>query len=249
MLSATAPTVEVELAITGREVEFTPAGLPQRMAGDVYLNAAPTAHSDRPIGKYEEVLTPILADVNGDSLPDLVGTTGVSTFTFFVNSVFPKGLASVTTANVSYIQGVNAAGELLVNSVGTIIEGTGLAKRLSGGFTSTSVVGFYPSFSMHTEATFHLTGKAGKLLNTLTEVVSTLEHCAGDSDRHGWQMHQPAQDDAQHANPEGKVRSHDADQHLRAVDYVLDREIASILPIRGRHKQPDDTVADVPLAA
>lgn len=260
VLSAGSLTAEIELTIAGRDVQFSPAGLPTWMAGDVFLNTPQQAAAGRPIGQYEEVLTPILFDVNGDSQPDLVGTTGVATFTFFVSAAFPEGLASITTANVSYVQGVNAAGQLLVGSVGTIVEGTGLARRLSGGFTSTSVVDFYPSFSMHTAATFELSGRAGKFLHSLTEVVSGLEDGAGIIRHRDWHDHQEHRRDHSDAeNPaldldRRKHESQQQDDHLRAVDHVLDAEIASTLPFRPHksHRNSADVWADssdLPLVA
>jgi len=190
VLSASAHPVELTLAITGTQMQFSPAGLPSSLAGDIYLDAvhAPFAGT---IGKYEEVLTPILMDINGDAVPDFVGTTGVGTFTFFVSANAPQGLGSVTTTNVSQVQGVTAAGELMVSTVGTIVNATGVGKYLKGGFSSTSVVAMYPAFSMHTSATFELSRQAAKFVHVFVAAAGEHQRDAFDGDdnhhpgRHG----------------------------------------------------------------
>jgi hypothetical protein len=253
VLSATTTAV-VELAITGREVNFGPAGLPTSMEGDVYLNAR-QARSIKPIGKYEEVLTPILMDINADAQPDFVGTTGVATFTFFASAAAPAGLASVTTANLSYIQGISAAGELSVSSVGTVIGGTGLARHVSGSMTSASIVAFYPTFSMHTAATLELNAPVGRLLRTVTQFVSAFEQAFGatrdrnppaDNQRPDQQRDYPSSRDGDDSD-----KSPRSEDYLRAVDHVL-TDIADALAFRSRGRNlpsTDSADSDLPLAA
>jgi len=141
-----------DLAIQGTDIQYSPLGLPAAMGGDIYL--AGQAHGGHAsIGHYQESLTPILMDVNGDSIPDFVGTQGLATFTFFVATpAFSCG--SITTVDTSFIQGVTPAGQMHVGSQGTIVSNTGLFVGLSGGFISQSTVGLSPSFQMQTNVHF-----------------------------------------------------------------------------------------------
>jgi hypothetical protein len=143
------------------------------MGGNVYL-AANGAASHAAIGRYQETLTPILMDINGDQVPDFVGTTGVATFTFFVGT--PQHLfGSITTAETSYIQGVTPAGQLVVGSQGTIIASGNALKNLSGGFVSQSTVGMLPTFEMQTNVHFTVNrpvGPAFTLLAIAADLVS-----------------------------------------------------------------------------
>jgi hypothetical protein len=152
VLSANFGPASFDLSIRGTDVQFSPLGLPAAMVGEVRL-AAKAAPSHAPIGRYHETLTPILMDINGDQVPDFVGTQGVATFTFFVGA--PQFMVgSITTANTSYIQGVTETAQLLVGSQGTIVASTGVLRNLSGGFGSQSTVGLMPSFEMQTNVHF-----------------------------------------------------------------------------------------------
>ena len=51
-------------------------------------------------------------DVNGDQVPDFVGTTGVATFDFFAGSSANGIFGSITTVNTSYITGFTADGHI-----------------------------------------------------------------------------------------------------------------------------------------
>jgi hypothetical protein len=141
------------LQITGTEVQFSPLGLPAYMAGTVSYVMANGSVMDG-IGTYQETLTPIFMDVNGDTVPDFVGTNGIATFSFYAGKARDILVGSITTANASYIQGVTAYGEMIVASTGTITGGTGLLRNVAGGFTSQSVVGFFPAFAMNTAVQF-----------------------------------------------------------------------------------------------
>jgi hypothetical protein len=141
-----------DLAIQGTDVQFSPMGLPASMAGDVFLVSRGKS-SDASIGHYTESLTPIFMDVNDDEIPDFVGTQGVATFTFFVGAA-QHGVGSITTVNTSYIQSMTPEGQMLVGSQGTIVASSGILRNLSGGFTSDSTVGLYPSFEMQTNVHF-----------------------------------------------------------------------------------------------
>ena len=142
-----------DLAIKGTSVEFSELGLPAAMTGDVFAAKGAVAGKLR-IGQYQETLTPILMDINGDAVPDFVGTTGVSTFSFFVGAPARGAIGSITTTNTSYIQGFTPEGKILVGSQGTIVEGTKLLKHVSGGFASESTVVLGPAFEMQTFAHF-----------------------------------------------------------------------------------------------
>jgi len=141
-------------------------GLPAAMGGDIYLAAGAT-QGHAAIGRYQESLTPILMDVNGDQMPDFVGTQGVATFTFFVGSPQYR-VGSITTADVSYIQGVTPVGQLEVGSQGTIVGSTGLLKGLAGGFQSQSVVGLAPVFDMQTNVHFTVNKPVAPMLTVLS---------------------------------------------------------------------------------
>src|SRR5687768_2435032 len=58
-----------DVAIRGTSVEYSEMGLPAAMAGDVFGASGSTAGANK-IGHYEESLTPILMDINGDAVPD-----------------------------------------------------------------------------------------------------------------------------------------------------------------------------------
>ena len=151
------------------------------MGGDVYLavNGAATHAS---IGHYQEALTPILMDINGDQVPDFVGTQGVATFTFYVGT--PQHVfGTITTADVSYVQGLTPAGQMLVGSQGTIVSASStvplLFKGLAGGFVSQSTVGLGPTFTMQTNVHFTVNRPVGPALtvvalaNDLVSAVNT----------------------------------------------------------------------------
>jgi hypothetical protein len=147
------PKANFQLQITGTEVQFSPIGTPAYMAGTISF-VTPNGRTYEGIGRYQETLTPIFMDVNADSVPDFVGTNGVATFSFYAGPAKNIYVGSITTVNVSYIQGVTAAGEMIVGSTGTITACDGLFKKTSGGFTSQSVVAMYPTFAMNTTVNF-----------------------------------------------------------------------------------------------
>jgi hypothetical protein len=145
----------VNLGITGTEVQFSPIGTPSFMAGTIAW-AAPNGGGAQ-VGQYQEYLTPIFMDVTGDLVPDFVGTQGVATFSFFASRSQNIFVGSITTVNTSYIQGVTAAGELVVGSTGTITACSGIFQSMTGAFTSQSVVGLFPHFAMQTAVQFVIT--------------------------------------------------------------------------------------------
>jgi hypothetical protein len=143
-----------DLGITGTAVRYSPIGTPAYMAGTVSFDAW---HGTANVGLYQETLTPIFMDVNADLVPDFVGTHGVATFSFYTPRTGAL-LGTITTVNTSYIQGVTAEGGLLVGSTGTITAATGMFWSVRGGFTSASEVAMYPSFAMHTDVHFDISG-------------------------------------------------------------------------------------------
>jgi hypothetical protein len=143
-----------DLGITGTAVQYSPIGTPAFMAGTVSFDAW---HGTANVGLYQETLMPIFMDVNADLVPDFVGTHGVATFSFYTPRTGAL-LGTITTVNASYIQGVTAEGELLVGSTGTITAATGMFWSVRGGFASHSEVAMYPSFAMHTEVHFDISG-------------------------------------------------------------------------------------------
>jgi len=164
------PASTFDLAIHGTDIQYSPLGLPSAMGGDIYLavNGAATHAS---IGHYQEALTPILMDINGDQVPDFVGTQGVATFTFYIGNS-QHVLGTITTADVSYIQGVTPAGQMLVGSQGTIVSANSttpllLFRGLAGGFASQSTVGLGPTFAMQTNVHFTVNRPVGPALTVV----------------------------------------------------------------------------------
>lgn len=182
-----ATEVSLDLRITGTDVQYSPEGLPASMQGDVYL-ASGTVLSSVVIGHYEEVLTPILMDINGDEMPDFVGTNGLATITFFAGALQNFTLGSITTANTSFIQGVTEVGELLVGSVGTIVSSAGIFQHVTGSMQSNSTVALYPTYQMDTNVHFtlavarpHGRGVSAAVV-LLTELAdAAIEECSGNN--------------------------------------------------------------------
>jgi hypothetical protein len=150
VLSASPLSLQIDLAIVGTDVSFSPLGLPASMGGDVYLSG----NSATKVGRYSEVLSPIFMDINNDLQPDFVGTTGISTFSFTVGGNNQLTIGALVTSNISLIQGVDQLGQMLVGSVGTITASTGILRGAAGGFQSQSVVGLFPTFNMQTVVHF-----------------------------------------------------------------------------------------------
>jgi hypothetical protein len=145
--------VSVNLLIQGTQDQLSNLGLPSSMAGNIYLGSMPTGNV---VGSYQETLTPIF--VNGQ----FAGTTGVATFTFFISPWSKVLLETITTQDVSWIQGINpATGALSVASTGTVTHSAGLFPNLQGGFASASVVSLSPVFADTTQV--HLTVQAPAL--------------------------------------------------------------------------------------
>jgi hypothetical protein len=145
-LSLSVPGLSIDLSINDTKVTYSPQGLPASMAGNVYAGDSTTGQV---VGHYQEALTPII--VNGQ----FVGTTGVATFTFCVPSMPGCTYETITTADTSYITGVDpTTGALLVSSTGTITASRGIFGDLQGGFASTSQVNLGPQFSGTTNVDF-----------------------------------------------------------------------------------------------
>src|SRR5438874_433631 len=106
-----------DLSIHETQVTFSPLGLPSSMSGDIYYGdtcQGPVA------GHYQESLTPIF--YNGQ----FVGTTGSATFTLYAAWNPNLVMETITTADTSYITGVDPAnGALLVATTGTITASSG----------------------------------------------------------------------------------------------------------------------------
>jgi hypothetical protein len=172
---AALPANSFDLAIRGTDIQYSELGLPAAMNGDVFAGAG--AASAARIGTYHESLTPILMDINGDQVPDFVGTTGTATFSFFAgNSQHVFG--SITTVETSLIQGITATGQMLVGSHGTITDSTSLLRGLAGGFDSQSTVGLVPTFEMRTNVHFtvnHPVGPAFAVLAIANDLSNRID--------------------------------------------------------------------------
>jgi hypothetical protein len=174
-------------------------------------------------------------DINGDQVPDFVGTNGVATFTFFVGNA-QHLFGSITTAETSFIQGVTATGQLQVGSQGTITGSTALLDGLSGGMASSSIVALAPSFQMQTSAhftvnrpiapVFSLLAIAAELYNT---PVSSTQNCVstqtvvpssghGESQDHS--LGSTQQDSKSSAAANHQLSKHEASSH-DAVDLAF----------------------------
>jgi len=152
---------------------------------------------------------------------------------------------------------VDGAGRLHVGSAGTIVGGTGFAKNVSGDLSSTSVVSFYPSFSMDTAVSFTLTGRAGKLFRSVIEVAAGIDQWLGQiRDRHLADQSTPDGRDHGQARHLSVVpysnRSEVKAQHVRALDHVFESGLTSVLSYRKltpHQRSASDGVTDSPLAA
>ncbi|MEX2139027.1 MAG: hypothetical protein WD894_07180 [Pirellulales bacterium] len=214
--------------ITGTECQFSPLGLPAYMAGTVSYVMANGSLMEG-IGTYQETLTPIFMDlIGGDGIPDtFVGTNGLATFSFYAGKARDILVGTVTTVNVSYIQGLTALGEMIVASTGTITGSSGLFKEVTGGFTSQSVVGLANGFAMSTSVQFviqdcrldaHFAVKLAKsVASELSELHGTklkaaavdAFHAGHDHDGHG-----------KHDKPGKHWQSHDDDRSNRRIEKV-----------------------------
>ena len=143
--------IEISLGIEGTAAECE-LGLPSRLEGTLFLRGGPL--DGLPVGTYEEDLIPIIDPVFG-----LVGTEGVSTFTF---ALFGITIGTVVTENESLIVGIGPSGELLVESEGVVVQGTGYFSDVIGGLMSSSAVLIdlesCTLFSLVTDLTLTLSG-------------------------------------------------------------------------------------------
>lgn len=236
------PQLKFDIAIRGTDIQFSPLGLPSSMGGDLY-GANGSAADGQKIGHYQENLQPILMDINGDQVPDFVGTTGVATFEFFVGNPGKQfSLGTITTVNTSFIQGVTAAGEMVVGSQGTITAGTAMLSRLTGGFVSQSTVGLFPTFTMATTVHFSVTAS---LQGALVAAVATDDHVAtrGGHDAPGPRCDEPhhATNAPHHAVHNDDDHRRDGDRrHERSVDKAFEKDVdwcSEALDARGRGRK------------
>jgi hypothetical protein len=223
------PDAVFDLGITGTEIQFSYMGTPSFMAGTISYVAS-AGHTSANIGHYQETLTPIFMDVNGDAVPDFVGTNGVSTFSFYAGSFF---VGSITTVNTSFIQGITATGEMLVGSTGTITGAAGLLRSATGGFTCQSTVALYPAFAMQTAVHFviseyrinphHLVKMVGAIADSLAEVqqsklkVKAVDAFHSLSDNH---KHDHKHEKSWHSHDSHANLAHNSDRLAKRVDQV-----------------------------
>ena len=126
----------LELSIVGTEFElgqFEGAGnLPVRLEGIVFYRGG--EKDGRLAGKYEEVLKPILDPVHG-----FVGTEGRSVFTFLQRDGEGEPIGTITSENRSRIVGMQD-GAMLVESAGTIVDGSRNYQNVVGRLASSSSI-------------------------------------------------------------------------------------------------------------
>ncbi|MGI8979560.1 MAG: hypothetical protein ACR2FY_10065 [Pirellulaceae bacterium] len=229
-LGAVSSLVSFDISIHGTGVRYSELGLPAEITGDLFAAGGKSAHLTR-IGNYCETLTPILMDVNGDQVLDFVGTMGVATFNFFAGSSTVGLIGSITTVDTSYIQGVTAAGQIIVGSQGTITNGTLALSHVSGGFVSQSIVGFDPTFQMETNVHFTVTAPsmsvavamAGSNQNVAATTSDSAAHKPADHDKTKQESHHVSQAvPAVIDNAPGKGRGQsDLTRHERSVDQTF----------------------------
>ena len=237
---AEGPSVQakVNVAIRGTSMEVSEMGLPSEMSGNIF-NAEGKKAGSHKIGEYKETLTPILMDINGDQIPDFVGTTGVATFTFFVGAAGRGNIGSITTTNVSYIQGVTALGELLVGSQGTIVDGTRALSRVTGSFVSESIVGMGATFSMETFVQFTVKAPLMPGAALLAMVAASDRLSDANAGNHGPQA---GDDTGRSDGRETRNESHQRDE--QSTDGRLDKAHGKSAP-HGRGSQHERTVDQI----
>ncbi len=139
-------SVPFDINIVGTGITFDQRGQPSSLGGNIYLGTQPLGPV---IGQYQEALTPLLLDGM------MVGTMGRATFTFFPGALGQQPLATVTTLDFSFIQGiVPPSGALLVGSNGAISGSTGSIGNPMGGFASSSLLALGPQFASDTQVHF-----------------------------------------------------------------------------------------------
>ncbi|HEV3006170.1 MAG TPA: hypothetical protein VGX78_17000 [Pirellulales bacterium] len=159
LLSAdAAPSIQqFEIAITGTQVSYSPAGLPTDMKGTVYFTPAAGAAATA-IGTYDEALQPIFMPLGPGGAPAFVGCNGVCTFDFNLSLGGLDSavtLGSITATDTAFIEGVRPDGTILVDSNHSPITGaTGICHGVNGSFNGQSEVIMGATFSMHTIVDF-----------------------------------------------------------------------------------------------
>ena len=134
--AAEANAVTLGFSIDGTSVEFDESGLPSRMSG--VLSFADGPMKGRFAGYYEEQLVPVIDPEYG-----FVGTLGTATFRMVIGEDGRRQwpLGTLRTKNHSLITGFDPlTGAILVESTGTITEGSGLFADVSGGLVASSRV-------------------------------------------------------------------------------------------------------------
>jgi hypothetical protein len=194
-------------------------------------------------------------DIDADSVPDFVGTNGVSTLSFYAGKMRDIVVGTIVTTNTSFIQGVTATGELLVGSTGVISGCSGIFKELTGTFTSASTVSLAPVFAMQTTVQFviqdckldlrHAAQVVKSIASELSELretkfdakIADLVHAGHDRDGHGKHDHHNKQwlshhDDHSHRRVEKADRHDRHDQPWRAAK--VDRWVVELVAeLRG----------------
>ena len=228
------------IEIVGTDIQFNEFLLPTQITGDITL-----AGTDNVIGEYSEALTPIFCpdESLGCTIGQLIGTTGVATFTFSIDAgPNTVDIGSFVTQNVSFIIGMSPTGVIQVASTGVVVEASKAFQNLTGSILSFSAVTF-PSpvsgFSMQTTVALTASRPVMNLFSALGNVaehnpsslnVTDLDdgapgHAGGGSDGSdlaGLEQHQTAP---------GLAMDHADDE---ALDGGLEEAIGQLAKARGR---------------
>lgn len=219
-----------DLSITGTQCSYSPLGLPAEMKGNLYLNGGTTS-----IGTYDETLTPILMSLSPETPPQFVGTMGVATFDFNLSfgTMSPFTVGSITTHDMSFIEGVGANGQLMVGSSGTIVGSTGICTGLTGGFTSHSVVTMGAGFAMQTNVHFAVQDSLGVNMSSTLSGLATIDGFTSGRASQSWDNAWAPNTDTGHGHHDSDADHHsggssDDDSwhghghhHHHAVDHVF----------------------------
>ena len=140
---------QFQLRIEGTGVQYNIAtGIPEHLEGDVFYVGG--NFDGQYAGTYQEDIVPIFHPDYG-----LIGADGTGTYNFS-NHRGTTTLGTLVVEYRSFIVGLSPTGALLVNSVGTAVDGTRLFRDMEGGFTTSSTVVLGPEFAMQVDINMQL---------------------------------------------------------------------------------------------
>ena len=163
---------QFQLRIEGTAVQYNIAtGIPEHLEGNVFYVGG--NFDGQYAGTYQEDIVPIFHPDYG-----LIGADGTGTYSFS-NHRGVTTLGKLVVEYRSFIVGLSPTGALLVNSVGTAVDGTRLFRDLEGGFTTSSTVVLGPEFAMQVDINMQLC----RTLPAAADSWQVLERLAGSEPR------------------------------------------------------------------